>query len=295
MLAQLRSANYDLVIDLHGQFRSGAFALVTGAPTRIGFDRPRKSVLNASRKLPKHAMAHAWKGARELAWVAYTHRIPVPTLDAHAIDRYMWLGEMLGFLPGDPDFTFPISGEAEERVGAMLGENGVGGRPLALLTPGTVWETKHWLAENFAAVGRHFLQSGWDVVLAGAPRDREACAAVAKDCRGAVDLCGKTSLAELAALVRRTGICITNDSGPMHLAAALGTPVVAIFGPTDPVWVGPYGSPRSVVRVGLPCSPCYLRKLRECPYDHACMKQVSAEMVIDRAHEILGDSVRAAG
>jgi len=126
MLAQLRSANYDLVIDLHGQFRSGAFALVTGAPTRIGFDRPRKSVLNASRKLPKHAMAHAWKGARELAWVAYTHRIPVPTLDAHAIDRYMWLGEMLGFLPGDPDFTFPISGEAEER--GSLGQPEVSGR-----------------------------------------------------------------------------------------------------------------------------------------------------------------------
>jgi lipopolysaccharide heptosyltransferase I len=293
MLAQLRGAKYDLVIDLHGQIRSGAFALVTGAPTRIGFDRPRKSVLNASRKLPEQAMGHAWKGAREGAWVAYTHRIPIPTLDAHAIDRYMWLGEMLGFGPDEPDFTLPIPAEAEEGVGAMLAGKGLGGRPLALLTPGTVWETKHWLPENFAAVGRHFIQSGWDVVLAGAPRDRAVCAVVARDCDGAVDLCGKTSLPQLASLVRRAGICITNDSGPMHLAAALGTPLVAVFGPTDPVWVGPYGQARSVVRVGLACSPCYLRKLRECPYDHACMKQVSAEMVIARAHEVLGQEAVA--
>jgi len=295
MLVGLRSANYDLVIDLHGQFRSGAFALVTAAATRVGFDRPRNRVLNASRKLPKQALGHAWKGAREGSWVAYTHRIPIPTLDTHAIDRYMWLGEMLGFGPANPDFTLPISAGAEERVAGMLSKKRIGSRPLALITPGTVWETKHWLAENFAAVGRHFLQIGWDVVLAGAPRDREACAAVARDCDGAIDLCGKTSLPELAALVRRSGICITNDSGPMHLAAALGTPLVAIFGPTDPVWVGPYGHPRSVVRVGLPCSPCYLRKLRECPYDHACMKKVSAETVIERAHEILGDGFRAAG
>jgi lipopolysaccharide heptosyltransferase I len=294
MLARLREANYDLVIDLHGQFRSGAFALVTAAPTRIGFDRPRTRVLNASRKLPEHAMKHAWKGAREGAWVAYTHRIPIPTLDAHAIDRYMWLGEMLGFAPGRPDTTVPVSAEARERVARLLGEHGLGARPLLLLTPGTVWETKHWLPENFAAVGRHFLSIGWDVALAGAPRDREPCGAVLRGCAGAVDLCGKTRLPDLAALVNRANLCVTNDSGPMHLAAALGTPVVAIFGPTDPVWVGPYGKPESVVRVGLKCSPCYLRKLRECPYDHACMRQVSAEMVIERAHRILGRKTVAA-
>src|SRR5205807_836977 len=88
-------------------------------------------------------------------------------------------------------------------------------------------------------------------------------------------------------------ICVTNDSGPMHLAAALGTPLVAVFGPTDPVWVGPYGRPHAVVRVPLACSPCYLRKLRECPNDHKCMKQVSAAMVIERARAILDEAARA--
>jgi len=288
MLTGLHAAHYDLVIDLHGQFRSGGFALVTAARTRIGFDRPRRRVLEAGRKLPQTAIDHAWKGARELSWMAYTHKILIPTLDAHAIDRYLWLGEMLDLPEGPPEFTLPISRPAEERVNTLLAERGLGSRPIALITPGTVWETKHWLSSNFAEVGRHFLQTGWDVVLAGAPRDRKACAAVAAECPAAIDLCGQTLLSELAALIRRVGICITNDSGPMHLAAALGTPLVAVFGPTEPVWVGPYGSPHAVVRVGLPCSPCYLRKLRECPYDHACMRQVSAEMVIDRARQILG-------
>jgi len=107
-------------------------------------------------------------------------------------------------------------------VNTLLAERGLGSRPIALITPGTVWETKHWLSSNFAEVGRHFLQTGWDVVLAGAPRDRKACAAVAAECPAAIDLCGQTLLSELAALIRRVGICITNDSGPMHLAAALG-------------------------------------------------------------------------
>lgn len=294
MLVDLRNANYDLVVDLHGQARSAAFALVTGAPTRIGFDRPRRSVLAASRKLPQHAIDHAWMGAREGSWVAYTHRIPIPTLDAHAIDRYLWLSDVLDLPPGPPAFNLPRSQAAEGRIDALLAEAGIGaGRPLALLTPGTMWETKHWLSENFAAVGRHFLETGWDVVLAGGPRDRAACAEVAAGCAGAIDLCGRTTLPELAALVRRAGICITNDSGPMHLAAALGTPLVAVFGPTDPVWVGPYRAAHAVVRVPLACSPCYLRKLRECPNDHACMKQVSASMVIERAREVLSETGRA--
>ena len=287
MLSELRSAEYDLVIDLHGQFRSAFFALATGAPTRIGFDRPRKRVRRAGRNLPKHAFVHAWKGAREGSWVAYTHRIRIPTLDAHAIDRYLWVGEMLDLPPGPAEFNVPVPPEADAKVDRLLEEHTAEGKPIALLTPGTIWETKHWLAENFAQVGRHFLETGWAVVLAGSNKDKSSCREVAEMCPGAVNLCGQTRLTELAALIRRAGICITNDSGPMHLAVALGTPLVSIFGPTDPLWIGPYGRSDAVVRAGVPCSPCYLRQLRECPHDHACMKQVTAEMVIARASRIL--------
>jgi ADP-heptose:LPS heptosyltransferase len=75
----------------------------------------------------------------------------------------------------------------------------------------------------------------------------------------------------------------------MHMAAALGSPLVAIFGPTDPLWVGPYGKPESVVRADLPCSPCYLRRIRDCPFGHACMKQVTSAQVIARIEQLLGN------
>jgi heptosyltransferase-1 len=286
-MTDLREAHYDLVVDLHGQFRSAFFALVTGAQTRIGFDRPRKSVRLAGRPLPRQAFVHGWTGAREGSWMAYTHRIPIPTLDTHASERYLWLGDMLGFSPGPPDFTIPVPVAAGASVARLLAQNGLAERPLAVLAPGTLWETKHWPAEYFAQVARYFLEKGWSVVLAGSGKDRAVCGKVMAGAPGVLDLAGKTSVSELAALIGRADMCVTNDSGPMHLAAALGAPLVTIFGPTDSLWVGPYGQPGAVLRAGLPCSPCYLRRIKDCPFGHACMKQVTPEQVIRRIEESL--------
>src|SRR5438132_1262618 len=145
LLQQIRSAKYDLVIDLHGQVRSAFFALISRARVRIGFDRPIKPALTVSAEHDlKNIASHGWRGAREGSWMAYTHRIPIPTLDVHAIERYLWLGPMLGLDGGPPDFRFPIPAEAEARVDGLIARHGLGGRPLAVLAPGTVWETKHW-------------------------------------------------------------------------------------------------------------------------------------------------------
>ncbi len=289
----VRHMRYDLVIDLHGQFRSALFVLMTGAPVRIGFDRPRRARL---RRPPGTPADHGWAGAREGAWVAYTHRIPIPTLEVHAVERYLWLGDLLGLDHGRPTFDVPVPPAAEGRVDSLLERNGVAGRSVAVLTPGTVWETKHWRADGFAEVGRHLLRRGLAVVLTGSAGERERCEAVAAGCPGACNLAGQTALTDLAALVRRAAVCVTNDSGSMHLAAALGRPVVSVFGPTEPVWVGPYGQPDGVVRAGVPCSPCYLRKLRACPHGHVCMTDVTADMVITRIDRVLAQSgLSAAG
>ena len=286
LVAELRRTRYDLVIDLHGQFRSAMVALATGAPTRIGFDRPRREVRRASaRQLPRAAYVHGWTGAREGAWLAYTHRIPIPTLDVHAVDRYLWLGRLLGLDDGPPQFHVPVPAAAAEHIEGLLRRHGLLGRPLAVLVPGTIWQTKHWHVEGFAEVARHLVASGRAVVLAGSAKERPRCQAVAAACPPACDLSGQTTLSELAALLRRAALCVTNDSGSMHLAVALGRPVVSVFGPTDPVWIGPYGRPDAVVRAGVPCSPCYLRKLRFCGHDHACMRQVSAAQVIERVKQ----------
>ncbi len=288
LAAQLRAARYDLVLDLQGQFRSGAIARITGAPVRVGFGPPRPQLWEASaRKLPAEAREHAWQGAREGAWRAYTHFIPLPTLDMHAVDRYLAVAPMLGLGDGPADFSFPLPEAADGRVDALLRRHGIGGDDLVVMAPSANWETKRWTGEKFAAVARHFLDRGCAVALVGAGGERGACAAVAALAPRAKNLAGETTLTELAALIRRARLIVSNDSGPMHMAVALGRPVVSVFGPTDEIWAGPSRRPEAVVRTPLSCAPCYLRKLSKCPNGHACMHDVPASTVIERAEQIL--------
>jgi lipopolysaccharide heptosyltransferase II len=290
LFAELRAAEYELVIDLQGQLRTAILTLATGAPLRIGFDRPRAQVWRTSkRQLTALARRHAWQGAREGAWLAYTHRLSIPTLDMHAVDRYLRFVSMLGLGDDGVDFSFTIpdgsAARADRLLGERLGDND--GKPLAIIAPGTIWETKHWSNEGFAQVARHLVRRNFAVVLIGSKGECGVCQQVAEAAPGVVNLAGLTTLSELAAIVRRAVICITNDSGPMHLAVALDRPVVSVFGPTDALWIGPYLRPGAVLSASLACSPCYLRKLSRCPHQHACMRGISAEAVIDRIETVL--------
>jgi lipopolysaccharide heptosyltransferase I len=289
LLHTLWHNQYDLVIDLHGQFRSALFTLATVARVRLGFAR---SVERIGKIGKEQTPRHGWSGAREGAWIAYSHRIPIPTLDVHAIDRYLWLAPILGFDDAPPDLSIHLPLEAEKGANRLLKNHGLRDDKLAIVVPGTIWQTKHWTVGGFAQVGEYLCANGFSVLLVGTSRDRPRCEMIHAACSRSCDLSGQTSLAELAALLRKAAICVTNDSGPMHLAVALGKPVVSVFGPTNPVWVGPYGRAEAVVRADLPCSGCYLRKLRQCPYDHACMKQLSATTVIERVENILAGRSR---
>jgi len=288
LLRRIRRARYDLVIDMHGQLRSALFVLASGAPVRIGFRGPvARTRADVQPDVVKNIPRRGWAGSREGSWLAYTHRIPIPTLAVHAADRYLWIGPMLGLDQSPPDFSIYLPSETAAEVERLLADNGLLGRPLALLMPGTVWETKHWRLDGFTEVARYFVDQGHAVALAGSTREHPRCQAVVSGCPQARDLSGRTTPAHLAGLIQRANICVTNDSGPMHLAVALNRPVVTVFGPTDPVCIGPYGRPEAVVRLELPCSPCNYRRLSQCPHDHACMNGVSAQMVIERIERIL--------
>lgn len=289
LLRQLRSARYDLVVDVHGQMRTAFVTLVTGAPVRIGFGKPRPEVWQpAGAKLPAGTIQRAWKGAREGAWHAYTHHIPLDTLDLHAIDRYLKVGDLLGFRGEPADIAFRIPQSAEDRVIALLASAGVRPeQPLVVIAPAALWETKRWRPEGFAEVAHHCIGRGHTVVIAGSPAERGECATLAAAAPGAVDVSGQTSVVELAALLKKAAVCLTNDSGPMHIAAAMGRPVVSMFGPTNPTWVGPYGQPEAVVRAGTACSPCYLRDYQRCGFDHACMRNIRAADVAERIEAAL--------
>ena len=174
VLGELRRAQYELVIDLQGQLRSALYTLATGAPFRIGFDRPiprsqRESQQHRLRNVPRHG----WTGAREGSWIAYSHRIEIPTLDVHATDRYLWIAPMLGLDDSPVDARIYLSTETELRAEQLLGKLAL--QPFAALTPGTTWETKQWDLARFAEVGRWLKLQGFAVVILGTNRERPEC------------------------------------------------------------------------------------------------------------------------
>jgi len=288
LIQEIRAVRYEMVIDLHGQLRSGLFTLLSEAPVRIGFERPIKRGPSMFQgKLLGNIPKRGWAGAREGSWMAYNYRIPIRTLEVHAVDRYLWVAECLGLDKEPPVFNLPASPEAEARIAGHLKAHAQPGRPIAILVPGTMWETKHWRAEGFAGVARGLAEMGFAPVLIGSKGERALNGSICDEAPGTTDFTGQTSLADAVALIRRAAVVVTNDSGLMHVAAALGRPTVSIFGPTNPVQVGPYGQPGSVVRLDLPCSPCNFRLLSQCPNGHACMRELKTEMVMERVRAVL--------
>lgn len=258
-LRELRGKRFDLVIDLQGLFRSGFLAMASGARTRIGF-----------------------AASRELAWMFYTDRIPSSPPDTHAAERNWRVAGMLGFSDGPMDFTVHLTAEDRAAAEALRAEaQGRAGERYAVLVPGTRWETKVWAPRRFGELAalireRHGLSS---LLVGGAGDGPAAREVVAASGGAAVDLCGRTTLRQAAALIERAAVVVTADSTPMHLAVVMNRPLVALFGPTNPRRTGPYGRLNDVLRVDLPCSPCYYRRLRQCPHDHACMAGLEAEAV----------------
>jgi len=285
LLAELRRRRYELVLDLQGLLRSGLLTWWTGAPVRIGFDRPRRGLRAPRDRLAGHCQ-HGWRGTREGAWLAYTHRLPITNLDVHAVNRYLWVGRWLGFDDSPPDLRVYWPRDADHWAEELVHRE-IGRQPFAVIAPGTVWPTKRWSVEGFAEVSRQLLADGLRVVLIGSPRDTEVCQTVHSRVPQALNLAGQTRITQLMALMHRATVCLTNDSGPMHLAVALGKPLVAIFGPTDPVRIGPYGRPQAVLQAPLPCVPCYFRHLAQCPHQHACMHAITPQQVLSRIYESL--------
>jgi len=289
LIGEIRAARYEMVIDLHGQFRSALFAVASEAPVRIGFGSPirKRTASTFQGRQLANIPDRGWTGAREGSWFAYSHRIPIPTLEVHAVDRYLWVGGLLGFDNEPPEFNLPVSPEAEERIGRHLAEHAAPGRPLAILSPATTWETKHWTTDGYAAVARRLVENGYAPVLIGAKGEEALNRFIRERAPGASDFTGQTSLPDVVALIRRAAVVITNDSGAMHIAAALNRPMVCIFGPTNPVHVGPYGHPEAVIRLDIPCSPCNYRRLSQCPNEHRCMRELTADMVFERVQAAL--------
>jgi heptosyltransferase-1 len=267
---QLRASGFEAAVDLQGLAKSALVTLASGAPLRIG--------LSAS------------AGARELSWATYNCRPPVPASARHVAERSLALLAPLGIPAGAalPDPRLPARAQAAARVETALGEMGLSGRRFAVLNPGAGWETKLWPVGHYSELARLLRdQLALDVLVSwfGA-RERELAERIAA--AGPARPAAATDLPELAELLRRAALYVGADTGPTHIAAAVGTPTVAIFGPADAVRNRPLGPRLEVLTAGLDCAPCWRRK--GCRRAVECMTAVRPEQVLAAARRLLSAS-----
>jgi lipopolysaccharide heptosyltransferase I len=258
-LRSLKARRFDTVIDLQGLIRSGFMAWTCGATTRIGF-----------------------RDAREFGWIFYNRRITARRADMHAVERNMAALFAMATPESTPDLRTTFDSDDDAAVDALLKSCGIDG-PFAVLVPGTRWETKRWSPERFGELAARLRADfGLPALLVGGPDDAaDAALAVGTSDGAAISVCGMTSLRQLAAVVARARVVVSSDSTPMHMAAAFDRPLVALFGPTSPDRTGPFGHGEAVLRLDLACSPCYLRRARDCPHALACMRDLAVDRVLE--------------
>ena len=227
-----------------------------------------------------------WGYATDGRGLLLTRRCRVPSAVRGRSQVYYYRAMLEGVgltTPGEPDASLACPGEWAERGQSLLGDEG----PWIGVNPGAFYGTaKRWLPERFAAAADLVARrTGAKVAVVGGAAERPLGEAIAGQLRApARVLCGETSLGDLVGVLSRLRLLLTNDSGPMHLAAALGTPLVAVFGSTRWTETSPVGSRAQVVREDAECAPC---GLRECPIDHRCMTRVGVDRVAGAALEVL--------
>jgi lipopolysaccharide heptosyltransferase II len=264
----LRRDDYDMVIDLQGLFRSGLYAALTGCPVRVGF-----------------------QDSREGSWWFYSHRIKVSNNAVHAVDRGLDRVRRIGVMTAPtPAFPVPDGKKQQEWVDDLWRRHQVrGGEAVCIVHPSARWETKRWPAERFAQLADGLIaHERMRIIIVGSGSEASQIEQMSRHMsQPVINLTGETDLLQLAALLRRANLLVSNDSGPMHLAAAVGTPVVAIFGPTDPSRVGPYGDGHVVLRKDVDCSRC---TRRACVRDALCMQAIGVSEVFEAACAVVNRS-----
>jgi heptosyltransferase-1 len=249
---RLRHGRFDLAIDLQGLLRSALLAAATGAKLRVG-------------------MADAREGSR----CFYTDLVDAPRQGVHAVDRALLVARVLGAVEVEPEFNIPISREDHEWAIAHLA---LAPRPRVMLNVGARWLTKRWPPEHFAEIGRRAAaEYGATIVASGAAGDRPLVEALRRHLGRVrlIDFCGRTRLKQLAALALECDLMVSNDTGPLHLAAAAGARVVGIYTCTSPALTGPVGPHVATVASCVWCAPSFVKKCRRLD----CMSELTPDRV----------------
>jgi len=259
----IRRNAYDLALLFPNSFESAVMMFLGRIPKRVGY---------------------ATDGRR---WLLTNRLRPLKT-KRHQVHYYLDLAAALSANIARPSIEIAATPEEKAQAAKLLASQGIpAGRRYLVLNPGAAYgSAKRWGEDGFAAVGDSLAKElDIDVVIVGSETERSLAETIQTKMKSRVAvLNGRTSLETLIGVISSAALVVTNDSGPMHISAALGVPTVAIFGATDDAVTGPIGARTRVVRQPVECSPCLLR---ECPIDHRCMTRVSAESVCLAAREIL--------
>ncbi|MBP1689536.1 MAG: rfaF 2 [Deltaproteobacteria bacterium] len=260
-LHRVQQEHFDLVLDLQRHAKSALVSFATRAPVRVGFHR---------------------RNAKELNWLANTHSIPPVDPRGWKLAQYLCFADFLELPPLAPRFELTLTAGEEARVTELLAPLR---RPFAALFLGSTWESRVWFAERYAAVVDALDARGLDAVLVGGADVRAiADATVQQSERPPLDLTTRTTLRESYGVMARARVAVGPDSGPMHLAAAGGTPVVSLWGATTPARSAPFGSDDLVLVGRVPCAPCYLRR---CPIGRQCMQDITPARVMAQVTRVL--------
>lgn len=266
----VRGRRFDCVVDLTDADRSALLAYASGARVRVGFNAEGR-----------------WRGR------LYTHRAQAGWPGQHNVDYQLEALRALGLEIRTRDLELPLAPEEEAAAAAWLARQGVGeGAPFLAFHPGARWWFKQWPAERCAALAdRIQAEDGLPVIFLGGIQEQEFLATVQAHMRtpfrGGV---GGLELLEMAAVLRRARVFVGNDNGPMHIAAALGTPVVALFGPSDPEVWGPRGEGHRVIHRAGYCSPCIHPRCAR--GEQNCLRVITVDEVAEAVRAVIG---RAAG
>jgi heptosyltransferase-2 len=264
----LKERNFDLAVILPRSFRSAFHIYLARIPIRIGYQSEGRSFF----------LTH---GIRRIQGVLCNHRVYY----------YLKLIEPLGKIESPPSPHIFLREEDRRWADRALKDLGIPeGKPLIGMNPGATYGlAKCWYPDRFGELGKRLAEK-WEakILLFGKEEEHPIVYEILRHLgtRG-VDLAGKTGLLQLAALLQRCTLLVTNDTGTMHVAAAVGTSIVALFGSTSPLTTGPWGKNHVVVRKDVPCSPCWKRI---CPTDHQCMELITVDEVeeaVDRKLEEL--------
>jgi lipopolysaccharide heptosyltransferase II len=265
-LAEVRAGGFDLVLDLQRHLKSGIVSRASGAPRRLGFHPSDSKEGNGF--------------FNNLHIEQYGESI-------NKLEHYLKFADYLGIPRAPVKWEFNLTAAEWAAIEHHLARTA---NPFAVLFAGTRWPSKQWFPKQIAECATMLpRQFGLDVILLGANEDRElARDAMVGGADRIVDLVGKTTLREAVGIIQKAKLAVGPDTGLMHIAAAVGTPVISLWGATDPGRTGPYGFADLAIRGQAPCVPC---KKRQCPIGRVCMQSIGTATIAAKATAALGRDI----